>query len=121
MSPSNKGPNKIGRTFGLIAALTLLAGCSQYLTRQEGVSANAGDALASDRVSMMVDPWPRASADKNIAFNGDRMQSAIARYRTNKVIPPTIDGTSSAFQAQQAPAAAATPAAPAPVGPTVTP
>jgi len=116
MRPSSK----MWRALGLGAMLVLLAGCSQYLARQEGITANAGDALAADRVSMMVDPWPPASANKNIAFNGERMQSAIARYRTNKVIPPTIDGTSSAFQAQQAPQAAATPAAPAPVGPTVT-
>ncbi len=113
--------SNIARALGLATALALLGGCSQYLAREEGVTANAGDALASDRVSMMVDPWPRDSADKNIAFNGQRMQSAIDRYRNNKVIPPTIDGTSSAFQNQQAPAAAATPAAPAPVGPTVTP
>ncbi len=116
MRPSSK----IWRTLGLAAALALLAGCSQYAVRQEGVTANAGDAMAADRVSMMVDPWPRASADKNIAFNGERMQSAIARYRTNKVIPPTIDGTSSAYQAQQAPQASAPPTAAAPVGPTVT-
>ena len=25
---------------------------------------------------MMVDPWPRVSADKNIRFNGERMQQA---------------------------------------------
>ncbi len=37
---------------------------------------------------MMVDPWPPASADKNIRFNGERMQQAVARYRTNKVIEP---------------------------------
>jgi hypothetical protein len=117
MRPSNK----MWRALGLVAVLTLLAGCTQeYLARQDGVTANAGDAMAADRVTMMVDPWPRASADKNIAFNGERMQSAIERYRTNKVIPPTIDGTSSDFQPQQAPQAAAPSAAPAPVGPTVT-
>ena len=116
MRPSSK----MWRALALVGTLALLGGCSQYLARQEGITANAGDAMAADRVSMMVDPWPRASANKNIAFNGERMQSAVARYRTNKVIPPTIDGTSGAFQAQQAPAAAATPAAPAPVGPTVT-
>ncbi|MGA7974983.1 MAG: hypothetical protein WCA36_19485 [Pseudolabrys sp.] len=116
MRPSSK----MWRALGLTVVLTLLGGCSQYVARQEGITANAGDAMAADRVTMMVDPWPPASADKNIAFNGERMQSAIARYRTNKVIPPTIDGTSGAYQAQQAPQASAAPAAAAPVGPTVT-
>ena len=27
--------------------------------------------------------------DKNIAFNGQKMQAAVERYRTDKVIPPT--------------------------------
>ena len=117
MRPSNK---KTWRALGVVAALTLLGGCSQYYARQEGITPNAGDAMAADRVTMMVDPWPRASADKNIAFNGERMQRAVARYRTNKVIPPSLDGTSAAYQAQQAPQASAPAAAPAPVGPTVT-
>ena len=36
----------------------------------------------------MVDPWPPYSGDKNIAFNGQKMQTAVERYRTGKVIPP---------------------------------
>ena len=36
----------------------------------------------------MVDPWPAYSGDKNIAFNGEKMQQAVARYRTGKEIQP---------------------------------
>lgn len=108
------------RGLALTAVLVLLAGCSEYLDRRDTISLNGGDAMASDRVSMMVDPWPRVSADKNIHFNGERMQSAIARYRTNKVIDPSGTGTSAAFKAQKDPSTPSTGAAPKPVGPTIT-
>jgi len=36
----------------------------------------------------MVDPWPPDSGNKNIAFNGQKMQAAQERYRTGKVIQP---------------------------------
>jgi hypothetical protein len=50
----------------------------------------------------MVDPWPRASANRNIAFNGEKMQSAVERYRTNKVTAP-VNATTSSTSYQQAP------------------
>ncbi|MEI9805979.1 MAG: hypothetical protein WDN48_18375 [Pseudolabrys sp.] len=59
----------------------------------------------------MVDPWPRHSADNNIAFNGDKMTSAFERYRTNTVIRPNGTGTSQTYQQQSNQT---------PVGPTVT-
>ena len=41
---------------------------------------------------MMTDPWPPASANKNIAYSGDRMQCAVERYRIHRVLPPAIRG-----------------------------
>jgi len=108
------------RGLALTAVLVLLAACSEYFDRREGISLNAGDALAADKVTMMVDPWPRVSADKNIRFNGERMQSAVARYRQNKVIEPKGSGTSDAFEAQQGAPPAPESTAPKPVGPTAT-
>jgi hypothetical protein len=108
------------RGLALTGVLVLLASCSEYLDRREAISLSAGDAVAADRVTMMVDPWPRASADKNIRFNGERMQQAVARYRANKVIGPKGDGTSTAYEAQQSPSAPAEQGAPKPVGPTIT-
>jgi hypothetical protein len=78
--------------------LAALSGCAEYLDRRDTISLNAGDAVATDKVAQMVDPWPRASADKNIAFNGAKMESAVARYRTNQVYPPNGTGTSTAYQ-----------------------
>jgi hypothetical protein len=91
----------------LITASTL-AGCSDlYFDRRESISLSAGDDVYSNQVAQMVDPWPPHSANRNIAFNGQRMQAAVERYRTNKVIPPTNATTSSA--GYQAPVIAVTP------------
>ncbi len=91
---------------GVLALGTLLAGCSDiYYDRRDTIALSAGDALASDRAILTVDPWPPASNDRNIRFNGDKMQAAAARYRTGKVIPPKSMQTSSATtQSQSAPA-----------------
>jgi hypothetical protein len=87
----------------------MLAGCSDiYFDRRESISLSAGDAVKADQVTQMVDPWPAHSANRDIAFNGEKMQSAVERYRTNKVIPPRNATTaSSAYQAPLAAAAAA--------------
>lgn len=106
------------RSFALAALLVTLGGCSQYSQysdRRDTIALSGGNAVATDQVTQMVDPWPRASADKNIAFNGNRMESAVERYRTNRVYPPSGTGTSATYQA---PAIAQNNMSP--VGPTVT-
>jgi hypothetical protein len=103
------------RSLALAAVLAMLAGCSEYLDRRDTIALSSGNAVATDRVTHMVDPWPRDSANRDIAFNGAKMQTAIERYRTNKVIPPTGTGTSATYGA--APVAQNNTA---PVGPTVT-
>jgi hypothetical protein len=85
------------RVLLLGAALAALAACSQYLDRREGVTLNAGNALATNAATEMVDPWPRESANRNIGFNGERMQAAVARYRTGKVIQPIGMDTSGTY------------------------
>jgi hypothetical protein len=100
----------------LAALLSALTGCSEYLARRDGITLNAGNAVMTDRVTHMVDPWPRASANRDIAFNGDRMEAAFKRYRTGAVIQPVGISTGNTYQA-----APTTPApVAAPVGPTVT-
>lgn len=84
----------------------LLSACSDlYFDRRETIVPSAGDAHASNRVTQMVDPWPASSANKNIAFNGERMQVAVERYRQGRVIPP-VNATTSSVAYQQAAQAA---------------
>ena len=111
MHPSSN----ILRATALAALLAALAGCSEYLDRRDTISLNGGNSVATNKVTQMVDPWPRASSKKNIAFNGEKMQSAVERYRTNKVTRPQGIGTSASYQ-QDSNSQNNT----APVGPTVT-
>ena len=70
---------------------TMLAGCSDpglYLDRRDTIALSAGDANEANKVAQVVDPWPPYSGNTNIAFNGQRMQSAVERYRYNLVTPP---------------------------------
>lgn len=79
----------------LVAVSCALSACSDlYFDRRETIAPSAGDAKAINQVTMMVDPWPPASANRNIAFNGIVMQRAAARYRTGRVIPPCNPVTS---------------------------
>jgi hypothetical protein len=72
-----------------VAFGALLAGCSDmYYDRRETVSLGANDAVASNMVEQMVDPWPRYSNNNNLAFNGERMQRAVECYRKDKVTQP---------------------------------
>jgi hypothetical protein len=101
-----------------------LGACSEiYFDRRETVSLGAGDAVATNKVTMMTDPWPRHSANNQLAFNGERMQAAHERYRYGKTyIPVNVTTSSAAYQQAQQQAAAqqsatsqatsATPAAP---------
>lgn len=94
----------ISKPMRAAALIALIAGtvgaCSEYTDRRETIALSGGDALATDRVTEMVDPWPRYSGDRNIAFNGAKMQSAVQRYRTNQIIQPVGTGTSGSFSQQ---------------------
>lgn len=88
----------------LVAAALLaaaLSGCSDlYLDRRETVALGADDFIAVNRVTHMVDPWPPGSANRNYLVNGDKMQSAVERYRTGKIIEPKGTTTSKGFDSQ---------------------
>jgi len=67
----------------------MLAGCSDlYLERRDAIALSAGDAVEANKVAQVIDPWPAQSANTKIAFNGQKMQSAVERYRTNLVTAP---------------------------------
>ena len=95
----------------------MLAGCSEYyFDRRDTVTLYSGEAMAANRVTQMIDPWPAASGQRNIAYNGEKAATASERYRTGRVIPPVNATTSSAAYAaaQQAQSAANTQAPSAP-------
>ena len=101
---------KFGRmAIGVALLGAMLAGCvdSLYSERRETISPLAGDAAAANRVTQMIDPWSKASANNNIVYSGEKMQSASERYRMGKVIRP-VNATTSSFTSSQAEQAAQT-------------
>jgi hypothetical protein len=90
--------NKVTATLALAVLFATLAGCSEYVDRRDTIALSGGNAVYTDRVTQTVDPWPRDSANRDIAYNGEKMQTAVERYRTNKVTPPQGIGTASSYQ-----------------------
>ena len=88
------------RAIALATALAALAGCSEYFDRRDPIALQGGNAVQANKVVQMVDPWPRESANRTIAYNGAVMQTAVERYRTGRVIPPNGINTANAYQSQ---------------------
>ena len=83
---------------GAVLLASCLAGCSDlYYDRRETVSFAAGDSVASAQAVQVIDPWPPAAYNRNIAYNGPRVAGAIERYRTGRIIEPKGTGTSSSY------------------------
>jgi hypothetical protein len=99
--PSN---TKATPVLAVLAVSSALSGCSDlYFDRRETVVPTAGDAKQINQVTMMVDPWPPYSANRNIAFNGERMQGAVERHRTHTIIRPMSPLTSDSGTQPQPP------------------
>jgi len=85
----------------------LLAGCSDpglYFDRRDTVALGGGDSVAGNEIAQMVDPWPPYVNNKNLTFNGERMQRAVECYRLNKVTQPPDPDPSSSTSAPTVPA-----------------
>jgi len=79
-----------------LAVAALLGGCADsYYDRRDSVTFRAGDAVESNKVAHIIDPWPKAAANRDIPSDGMRMQRAAERYRTNKTTPLQTTSTSS--------------------------
>jgi hypothetical protein len=101
--------SRIKALAAVLAFGAFAGGCSDiYWDRRETVSLGANDAVESNKVVHMVDPWPPYSTNRNIAFDGQRMQAAAERYRNNRVTTPVnVTTSSTAYQKAQQDAAAA--------------
>ncbi|HUD89607.1 MAG TPA: hypothetical protein VMR17_24380 [Xanthobacteraceae bacterium] len=88
MSP--RGINGARRAIAAAVLLgALVAGCSDvYYDRRETVALGADDAVAANQIEQMVDPWPPHSNNKDLTFNGERMQRDVECYRKDRVTQP---------------------------------
>lgn len=66
---------------GLSGCMHLEDNVTQYVQRTDKITLSAGNDVASNEAIQTIDPWPRASADRRIPANGERMAGAHERYR----------------------------------------
>jgi hypothetical protein len=70
-----------------------LGGCYEddryrYLAHSDTVTMGAGDAVAVNKATHTIDPWPPESRNARIDQDGKRAHIAIKRYEANKSIQP---------------------------------
>lgn len=71
-----------------LAGCFCFASCSQYVDRDETVFFGTGDAVQTNMMAHVIDPWPPGVGNTRISYNGERMQKAAERYRVNSVTDP---------------------------------
>ena len=79
-----------GRTalVAVIAAAGLTA-CSEYMDRKNTIAFSAGNAVQTNVVTHVIDPWPRYVRNTNISHSGERMARAVRCYELG---PKRSDG-----------------------------
>jgi hypothetical protein len=83
----------------------MLGGCSEnYFDRRDTVTLYSGEAMAANRVTQTIDPWPAHSGKRNFAYSGEKAAVASERYRTGRVIQPVSPLTSSSYSQASSPA-----------------
>jgi len=78
----------------VLASAAMLGGCADvYWDRRDTVAFQSGNSNAANKVVHVIDPWPRAAANRRMEADGERMQRAVERYRTNKTTPLSTTST----------------------------
>src|SRR6266498_2055652 len=76
------------RLLFVVVGAVQAAACAQYLDRKETVAFSAGNAVNTNVVTHVIDPWPAHVGNTRIVSNGERMQKSVERYRRNRVTDP---------------------------------
>jgi hypothetical protein len=94
MAVRKKGIRAGGLAVAALGCATIgLAACYDqdrylYLGHGDTVTLGAGDAVATNKATHTIDPWPPHSKKTNIDLDGKRAAIAVERYETNTSIPP---------------------------------
>jgi hypothetical protein len=81
----------------LSAAAVGLGACTsdqthEYVANTDRVTSGAGDAVAANRATHTIDPWPSHSHKTEIGMDGKRAAVAGKRYETNTTLKPQGTG-----------------------------
>lgn len=77
----------------LLISVLGVSGCNQYFERQDPISLGAGNAIAQNKVTQTINPWPPGSENPRHVSNGARALIAVRRYEKNESIEPEAIGT----------------------------
>jgi hypothetical protein len=83
--------SKVFGLFLILGALSVSA-CSEYLDRRDTLLLGAGEAVQTNLVTHMVDPWPRVAQHRDMPFSGERGARAVRRYHCGPGAAPSAGG-----------------------------
>ena len=67
----------------VLAAVLAGSGCHDaYIARRDGVTFQAGDAVAANKVVHVIDPWPASASSAVLPARGAQALAAIERLDT---------------------------------------
>lgn len=71
-----------------------MAGCEQhsyYMGRKDTIAFNLGEAVRTNQVTHVADPWPVHAQNKDILYSGNRAAAAARAYECQQ--PATFGGS----------------------------
>lgn len=78
------------RAITLGAVALAVTGCSDYLARRDTLLLGAGEAVQTNMVAHVIDPWPPVSRRTETDTSGARLQGAVERYRAGPTNPGPV-------------------------------
>ena len=78
----------------VVTASYCLSACGDYVDRKNTIAFSAGNAVQTNIVTHVIDPWPASSRNRYFATDGQRMQRAVENYRCGKVVEASNNGIS---------------------------
>jgi hypothetical protein len=95
-----------------LAGVLASSGCHDaYIARRDGVTFQAGDAVAANKAMHIIDPWPASASSARLPASGTRAVAAIERLETRQAqggaAPGSAGGPGPSAQAPGATAAGA--------------
>jgi hypothetical protein len=76
-----------------LAGLVALSGCHDaYIARRDGVTFQAGDAVAANKAIHIIDPWPASARSARLPASGTQAVSAIERLEARNAAGASTGG-----------------------------
>jgi hypothetical protein len=76
-----------------LAGVAALSGCHDaYIARRDGVTFQAGDAVAANKAIHIIDPWPASARSARLPASGTQAVSAIERLEARNAAGASTGG-----------------------------